>query len=108
MKGFQLKWSKAADAQFKEILKNAESTEPGSKQAGLAKQVQKSLALLQQNPRHPSLNTHPYSGYANPYKTGKHVWEAYAQNRTAGAYRIFWCYGPLKGWITVIAITPHP
>jgi hypothetical protein len=38
------------------------------------------------------------------------VFEAYAQNRTPGAYRIFWCYGPDKdkGDITITAITPHP
>jgi len=36
------------------------------------------------------------------------VFAAYAQNRTPGAYRIFWCYGPGKKDITILAITPHP
>lgn len=31
-----------------------------------------------------------------------------AQNKTPGADRIFWCYGPEKGEMTIIAITPHP
>ena len=27
---------------------------------------------------------------------------------TPGACRTFWCYGPAKREITIIAITPHP
>ena len=38
----------------------------------------------------------------------KKVFESYVQNRTPGAYCIFWHYGPLKGQITVVAIVPHP
>ena len=40
--------------------------------------------------------------------------EAYAQNNTTGAYRIFFCYmkeesgGKKQAVISVIAITPHP
>jgi len=30
------------------------------------------------------------------------LWE----NKTPGAYRIFWCYGPEKGEMTIIAIHP--
>ena len=44
----------------------------------------------------------------HPYDPGQPVFEAYAQNRTPGAYRVFWCYGPAAGDITIIAITPHP
>lgn len=76
--------------------------------AGLLKQVRKSLGYLQTNPRHPSLNTHPYSSIDHPFDPSQKVFEAYAQNQTPGAYRIFWCYGPLKNEITIIAITPHP
>jgi hypothetical protein len=36
------------------------------------------------------------------------VFEAYAQNKTPSAYRLFWHYGPNKGTIPIIAITPHP
>ena len=81
--------------------------ETGSQQ-GLIKQVKKSLGYLQTNPKHPSLNTHPYSSMENPYNSQDKVFEAYAQNNTPCAYRIFWCYGPQKGKITIIAITPHP
>jgi hypothetical protein len=46
---------------------------------------------------------------------GTKIFEAYAQNNTPGAYRVFWHYGPdargVKGRIsaiTIVAITPHP
>lgn len=56
--------------------------------------------------RHPSLRTHKYHGETGPH--GQEVFEAYAQNRTPGAYRVFWCYGPTSKKITILAITPHP
>ncbi len=75
---------------------------------GLFKQVVKCIELLQTNPRHPGLATHEYDSIENPYDSGTKVFEAYAQNRAPGAYRVFWCYGPGKGEITIIAIAPHP
>jgi hypothetical protein len=36
------------------------------------------------------------------------VFETYAQNNTPGAYRVFWTYGPDKGNLYIINITPHP
>jgi len=77
------------------------------KQEGLYKQVAKTLSLLT-SPRHRSLQTHEYDSLENPFDKSGKVFEAYAQNQTPGAYRVFWCYGPKKGEITVIAITPHP
>ena len=76
--------------------------------AGLVKQIKKSLGFLQTNPRHPSLNTHEYTSIPHPFDSHEKVFEAYAQNKTPSAYRIFWCHGPTRGQITVIAITPHP
>jgi hypothetical protein len=70
------------------------------------KAVRKTLGLLETNPRHPGLNTHKYSDIAGP--NGEDVFEAYAENNTPGAYRVFWIYGPGKDAITIIAITPHP
>ena len=70
------------------------------------KAVRKTLAYLQNNPRHPGLNTHKYSAITGPDNT--EIFEAYAENNTPAAYRVFWYYGPLKKQITVIAITPHP
>ena len=70
------------------------------------KAVRKALGYLEKNPRHPGLNTHKYSSLEGPL--GEEVFEAYAENKTPGAYRIFWYYGPDKKQITIIAITPHP
>jgi len=75
---------------------------------GLVKQLKKSLGYLQRNPKHPSLHTHPYTCIQNPYHPNEKVFEAYAQNKTPSAYRIFWCYGPKARSITILAITPHP
>jgi hypothetical protein len=70
--------------------------------------VAKAVHQLADDPRHPSLNTHEYSSLEHPFDPKRKVFEAYAQSRTPGAYRVFWCYGPGKGEITIIAVTPHP
>ena len=58
------------------------------------------------NLRHPSLKTHKYDTLYGPNE--EEVFEAYVENKTPAAFRVFWYYGPGKGVITVIAITPHP
>ena len=68
--------------------------------------VRKALALMEANLRHPALQTHKHHGLTLEF--GAEVFESYAENRTPSAYRIFWVYGPGKGRITVLAITPHP
>ena len=76
---------------------------------GLAKRlkaVRKALGMLEANPRHPGLNTHKFVSLKGP--GGEEVFEAYAENKTPAAWRIFWIYGPSKNKITVLAITPHP
>jgi hypothetical protein len=70
------------------------------------KAVRKALGYLETNPRHPSLNTHKYSLLVGP--NGEEIFEAYAENNTPVAYRIFWYYGPQKKEITILAITEHP
>lgn len=70
------------------------------------KAVQKTLQFMEVNLRHPSLNTHEYHNLSGP--RGEKVFEAYAQQKTPGAYRIFWYYGPGKGVISIFAIIPHP
>lgn len=70
------------------------------------KAVSKCLRFLAANPRHPGLNTHKYNSLTGA--RGEEVFEAYAENKTPGAYRVFWHYGPNKGQITLVAVTPHP
>lgn len=114
---FNLVYRSPATEQYQRLKQEAHATRANRKnsgnkksshQEGLFKQVAKALSFLQIDPRHPSLNTHQYTSMDNPYDPKGKVFEAYAQNRTPGAYRIFWCYGPKANDITVLAITPHP
>ena len=76
---------------------------------GLAKRhkaVNKAIRLRSSNPRHKSLKTHEFTSLKGP--KGEKIFEAYAEQSTPAAYRIFWYYGPGKNQITVISITPHP
>lgn len=70
------------------------------------KAVCKCIRLLANNPRHPGLNTHKFDSLQGPQ--GESVFEAYAENKTPGAYRVFWYYGPGKDEITLASVTPHP
>ena len=72
----------------------------------ILKAVRKCLGFLESNPRHPSLNTHEFRSLKGP--NGEKVFEAYVQQKTPGAYRVLWYYGPERGMITIVAITPHP
>ena len=102
---FTLRWLDAALADYDELKQQAEAIlqsratkgkKKSSKQEGLFKQVQKALTLLRDDPRHPVLQTHEYLSIENPFYTTQKVFEAYAQLKTPGAYRVFWCYGPGK------------
>lgn len=72
----------------------------------VVKAIHKVLGYMETNLRHPSLNTHKYDEMEGP--NGEEVFESYAQNKIPGAYRIFWHYGPGKGKITILEISPHP
>ncbi len=85
-----------------------ELLEGSSRHSGLVKQVKKTLGFLQTNPRHPSVQAHVFHSLENPYDPQEKVFEAYVQQHTPAAYRLFWCYGPKARQITIIAITPHP
>jgi hypothetical protein len=112
---FQLVWQSAARRAFDEVMVDAQAAlnrrqgrGKSSKAEGLFKQVHKCILLLADNPRHPGLQTHEFHSLPHPYDERQKVFEAYAQNRTPGAYRVFWCYGPQPGQITILAITSHP
>lgn len=96
---FQLLWTDQAINDFEALEKNKALSKR-------LKAVKKTLGYLETNPRHPSLNTHKYQSIRG--LNHEEVFEAYAENKTPGAYRIFWFYGPSKKQITILAITPHP
>ena len=102
----KIKFTPTADAQYTALESSPSNT-------ALFEEVRKALAYLEIDPHHPSLHTHEFTSLAGP--NGEKVFEAYAQNKTPGAYRIFWRYGPdeTKGRkrvpiITILAITRHP
>ena len=82
-------------------LENLEQVDPKKFQ-----KVLKTLGLMETNLRHPSLNTHKYESLAGA--NGEEVFEAYVENKTAAAFRVFWHYGTGKEVITIVAITLHP
>lgn len=110
-------WTEEADAQYTQLREAAKASlqarqknkkQKAAKAEGLFKQVHDCIQKPLNNPRHPGLNTHKYDSLEHPYDPNAPVFEAYAQNRASGAYRVFWCYGPKQGEITIIAITSHP
>ncbi|MEK6731537.1 MAG: hypothetical protein AABY34_05105 [Pseudomonadota bacterium] len=96
---FKLQFTNTARAQLEALHKNKSLRKR-------VKAVLKTLAYLEANPRHPGLNTHKYTAIIGP--EGEDIFEAYAENNTPAAYRIFWYYGSKKKQITIVAITPHP
>jgi hypothetical protein len=115
---FNLRWTDEAHSAYQALktdaqavsqaTKSAKPRKKSGKNAGLFKQVHKCIQYLRDNPRHPGLHTHKYDSLEHPYERDQPIFEAYAQNKTPGAYRVFWCYGPQKGEITIVAITSHP
>ncbi len=87
----------------KKALKNLKENIGKKKQY---KAMVKNLKYLTQNHKHPSLQTHIYHSLQGP--SGEKIFEAYAEQSTSAAYRIFFYYGPCKGEITIFEIIPHP
>ncbi|MCF7887336.1 MAG: hypothetical protein K9L71_02855 [Candidatus Omnitrophica bacterium] len=88
-----------AEAALKELKK-----QPALKKR--YKAVKKALRFLKENPRHPSLKTHSYESLSR--EIGEKTFEAYAEQNTPAAYRIFFYYGSKRREIVIVAITPHP
>jgi len=102
----KIKFTPTADVQLT-ALEKASST------VALLAQVRKAIGYLEIDPHHPGLQTHEFTSLSAA--NGETVFEAYAQNNTPAAYRVFWHYGPdeIKGKkrlpaITILAITRHP
>ena len=85
----------------REVLVNLEQTDPKK-----YRKVLKTLGLMSTNLRHPGLKTHKYESLEGPNR--EEIFEAYVENETPAAFRVFWYYGPGKSVITILAITPHP
>jgi mRNA-degrading endonuclease YafQ of YafQ-DinJ toxin-antitoxin module len=67
-----------------------------------ARRVQRTMELLADDPRHPSLRTKKYGA-------GQDVWQSYVENNTPSAWRIWWMWDPVEpDTIIVVAFGPHP
>ena len=64
------------------------------------------LDLLSADPGYPSLQTHEIEPLSRRY--GMKVWQSYLENKTSGAMRMYWVYGPDRTDITIIGLKPHP
>jgi hypothetical protein len=83
---FKLRFATKAD----EALKALEASGDQVK----LKKVRRALGRLEQNPRHPGLNSHLYENF--PADRDVKVWDSYVENRAPSAWRIFWQYGPMS------------
>lgn len=95
---FELYFSNKAVKQLRKLKKN-------QGQAKQYKAVSRALKKLQQNPRHPSLQTHEFYSLEGPNK--EKVFEAYAEQNTPAAFRVFFCYGSDRNMIFIISIERH-
>ena len=95
---FELAFTESAKASLKQ-LKDSPHLEKRYKA------VTKALHFLSKNPKHPGLQTHKFFSLQGP--GGEEVFEAYAEQNTPAAYRIFFFYGPGRKQISVFSITPH-
>lgn len=66
----------------------------------------KAMKMLSKNPFYPSLKTHEIEPLSKRY--GMKVFQSYLENKTSGARRMYWVYGPEQTDITVVGLEPHP
>lgn len=96
---YRLKYTREADAIVDDLQKPQFATK--------RKKVDKTRRLLRDpGPSHPGLQSHKYHSLTGP--NGEDVWESYIENKTPGAWRIFWTYGPDADTITILSLGPHP
>jgi hypothetical protein len=104
---YELRFTQTANMQLTTI-----ENDPALK--GVLKQVRKTLGYLETNLRAKSLQTHEFASLSRRY--GIKVFEAYVQQNTPGAYRVFWHHGPDEtrpdgrktAIITILNVIPHP
>ena len=75
------------------------------KEEQLYKKWGKALKLLSADPGYPRLQTHEIEPLSRRY--GMKVWQSYLENKTSGAMRMYWVYGPDQKDITIIGLEPH-
>ncbi len=100
---FELDWTDEAKSVYNSLKSDASQ-----------KSHYKAIKFLAQDPHYKSLQTHEFKSLSGP--NGEKVFEAYVEQNTPNAYRLFWYYGPdetdEKGnripIITIMGIAPYP
>ncbi len=94
------------EAAWNDLCSRHARGEMDREEAKYFKKLVKTLAHLQENPRHPGLASHEIDELSRKYKIT--IFQSYLENDTPAAGRLFWAYGPDQGDITVLAVEPHP
>jgi hypothetical protein len=94
-------------AEFEKIVDDLAASPPKSAGAIKLTKIRKTLRQLEDpGPSYPGLHSHLYQSVKGP--DGAQLWESYVENRTPGAWRLFWVYGPEPDEITAVTVGPHP
>lgn len=64
------------------------------------------MKKLSADPFYPGLQTHEIPPLSRRY--GMNAWQSYLENKTSGAKRMYWVYGPGQQEITIIGLEPYP
>jgi hypothetical protein len=94
------------EALWADLSEKAKNSTLGKDEEKLYKKMGKAMAFLSNDPKHPGLHSHEIDALSRRY--GVKVWQSYLENKTSGAGRIYWIYGPEKNDITIIGLEPHP
>lgn len=99
MPAFEILWTDQAERQLLELKRRG----PVDKYIKVTKTLS---TIAEHGPKYPSLRSHKYQSIKGP--GGEDIWESYVENRTAGAWRVWWMYGPKTNEITLIMLGKHP
>jgi hypothetical protein len=97
---------------YNDLLNRAGNGTLDKDETRLFKKLSKAISFLETNPTHNSLNSHEIdelsARYSKQIGRGTKVWQSHIENNTPAAGRLYWCYGPVRGVITIIGLEPHP
>jgi len=94
------------DMEWKRLMRGLADNTLSPIDRALARKLAKAVRHIAQNPAHPGLHSHEIAPLMARY--GVKVFQSYLENNAPGAGRIFWVYGLLRHFITVIGLEPHP
>jgi hypothetical protein len=93
-----------------QAAKILERMEADGNLAKRARNCRDAIAQIAKDPRYPGLRTKKLlttDSYGGINNSRGDVFQSYAENNVAGAYRIFWHYKP-DGKIEILGVSPHP